>query len=86
MLTPMQILLPPDITQRLADALARAGTREIGGVLMGEHIDENVFRVKNITIQHHGGSFAAFMRMVQDVITPLTEFFRVTNILLRTRR
>ncbi len=75
----MQILLPPDIAQRLSTALERAGTREIGGVLMGEHIGENVFRVKNITIQQHGGSFAAFVRMVQDVIAPLTEFFRATN-------
>lgn len=75
----MQILLPPNIVQRLQNALERAGTREIGGILMGEHISERVFRVKDLTIQYHGGSFAAFVRRVQDVIVPLTAFFRATN-------
>ena len=75
----MQILLPPDIIQRLSAALGRAGVREIGGILMGEQIGENIFRVKNITVQQHGGSFAAFVRMVLDVIAPLTDFFRATN-------
>jgi len=75
----LQILLPPEVIQRLAAALERAGAREIGGILMGEHIDEGVFRVKGVTIQHYGGSFAAFVRKVQDVIAPLTEFFRATD-------
>ncbi len=76
---PMQIQLPPNAMQRLTTALEWAGTREIGGILMGEHISENVFRVKDMTIQQHGGSFAAFVRIVQDILTPLTEFFRSTN-------
>src|SRR5215213_1104975 len=76
---PMQIQLPPNAVQCLTTALEQADTREIGGILMGEHISENVFRVKDMTIQQHGGSFAAFVRMVQDVLMPLTEFFRATN-------
>lgn len=46
---------------------------------MGEHIGAAVFRVKNLTIQHQGGTFASFVRKVQDIINPLTEFFRNTN-------
>ncbi len=75
----MQLLLPPKIGEQLVTALARAGTREIGGILMGEHLAENVFRVTNLTIQRHGGSFATFLRVVQDIIEPLRIFFRATN-------
>ena len=40
---------------------------------------ENIFRVKDLTIQHHGGSFATFWRAVQDIVMPLRSFFRVTH-------
>lgn len=75
----MQILLPPEPVQRLSAALVRAGRREIGGILMGEHIGEGVFCVKDLTIQPYGGSFATFVRAVQDILAPLTQFFRTTN-------
>ncbi len=79
MQTLMQILLPPEPAQRLRAALVRAGTREIGGILMGEHIGEQAFRVKDLTIQPSAGSFASFVRAVQDMLAPLTQFFRTTN-------
>jgi [CysO sulfur-carrier protein]-S-L-cysteine hydrolase len=75
----MQILLPPDIIERLIHALEQADTREIGGILMGEHIAENVFRVKDLTVQQHSGSFVTFVRMLQDIIAPLRHFFQATN-------
>ena len=75
----MQLLLPPEIVQRLVTALQKAGPREIGGILMGEHVRENVFRVKDFTVQYHGGTLATFWRVVQDITTPLRKFFRSTN-------
>ena len=75
----MRLLLPPDIAQKLRAALDKAAHREIGGILMGEHIADDVFRVNALTVQRRGGSFAAFLRTVQDFITPLKNFFRVTN-------
>lgn len=75
----MELLLPLEVTERLVDALTKAGQREIGGILMAEHVAENIFRVRDLTIQRRGGSFATFMRAVQLVIGPLREFFRVTN-------
>lgn len=75
----MQLLLPPDLTVRLIEALYKAGRREIGGILMGEHVAKGVFRVKNLTIQRRGGTFASFVRAIQDVIGPLRNFFRSTN-------
>ena len=75
----MQILLPPEIVERLVTALDKAGDREIGGILMGEHIAENVFRVKDLTIQRHSGSFATFLRLVQGFLKPLRRFFHTTD-------
>lgn len=75
----MELILPPDIIRKLNEALSKAGTREIGGILMGEHIAENQFQVSDITVQHYGGSFATFLRVVQEVVGPLRRFFQVTN-------
>lgn len=75
----MKLLLPPEVKGRLVDALAKAGRREVGGILMAEHVAENVFRVRDLTIQRRGGSFATFVRAVQSVLGPLGEFFRATG-------
>jgi len=75
----VKLLLPHDIAVRLISALQKAKQREIGGILMGEHLAENVFRVRKLTIQRRGGSFATFVRAVQSIIGPLQEFFRATN-------
>jgi len=60
-------------------ALDKAARREIGGILMGEHVAEGVFRVKDLTIQRRGGTFASFVRIIQEAIGPLRSFFRATN-------
>lgn len=46
---------------------------------MGEHIAEGVFEVREVTIQRMGGTFATFLRTVQDMIHSLGNFFRTTN-------
>ena len=71
----MQILLPSQSEQRLIVALKEAGHREIGGILMGEHVADAVYRVRDLTIQHHGGTFASFMRLIQEILNPLKRFF-----------
>ncbi|OGP54660.1 MAG: hypothetical protein A2162_04060 [Deltaproteobacteria bacterium RBG_13_52_11b] len=71
----MQLLVPPEIATRLADALAQAGRREIGGILMGEHVGPDCFRVKDLTIQRKGGTFAAFIRLVAEILAPIRAFF-----------
>lgn len=75
----MQLLIPPDITALLVNALSSAGQREIGGILMGEHVGPNTFRVKELTIQRKGGTFAAFVRIVSDILAPLRAFFESTR-------
>jgi hypothetical protein len=75
----MQLLLPPDIVSRLVEALTQVGAREIGGVLMGEHVGVDTFRVKELTIQRKGGTFAAFIRIVTEILAPLRAFFNSTK-------
>ena len=72
----MKIYLPNQIEKRLILALEKAGTKEIGGVLMGEHIGEAEFRVVDLTIQKQRGTFAFFVRLVTDAVTSLQRFFK----------
>jgi hypothetical protein len=75
----MQLLIPPEITSQLVDALGQAGRREIGGILMGEHVGPDAFRVKELTIQRKGGTFAAFIRVVGEILPRLRAFFDATT-------
>lgn len=75
----MRLLVPPEIAVQLVDALARAGRREIGGILMGEHVGPDTFRIKALTIQSKGGTFAAFIRIVSEILAPLRLFFEETK-------
>lgn len=75
----MQLLIPPEISQQLVDALRQAGKWEIGGILMGEHIGPDTFRVREITIQRKRGTFAAFIRVVEEILAPLLAFFDTTK-------
>ena len=59
--------------------LKKAGPHEIGGVLMGEHIDEAEFCIVDLTIQEQFGSVAFFIRLVADIVKPLKEFFKQTG-------
>lgn len=75
----MQLLLPPKIINRLQRELRRAGKQEIGGLLMGEHIRDEVFRVVDISVQRSGGSQACFSRDPKDHQAQLQEFFARTG-------
>ena len=75
----MKIHLPTDIQKRLIPALEKAGPHEIGGVLMGEHIDDSEFRIVDLTIQEQLGGIAFFIRSVADIVKPLKGFFKRTG-------
>lgn len=64
------------LTSRLVKALKRAGDKEMGGILMGEHISDEIFRVKDLTIQSTGGTSSFFLRTVNDFLKPLQGFFK----------
>lgn len=75
----MQLLLAPQIAKRLKRELRRAGRREIGGLLMGEHVHDEVFRVVDISVQRSGGSHACFIRQPKDHEAHLKRFFASTG-------
>lgn len=75
----MQLLLPSRLIQRLQTELKRAGDREIGGLLMGEQVRDEVFRIVDISVQRSGGDQACFVRQPKDHQKALKKFFARTG-------
>jgi integrative and conjugative element protein (TIGR02256 family) len=75
----MQLLLPSRLIQRLQSELKRAGNREIGGLLMGEHVRHEVFRIVDISVQRSGGDRACFIRRPEEHKKTLRKFFARTG-------
>lgn len=74
----LTLILPPEVITVLEQALRRAGQREIGGVLMAEHVRVNEFVVRDISI-HRRGTFVSFFRRIEEAWTTLSRFFRRTK-------
>ncbi|WP_433694607.1 Mov34/MPN/PAD-1 family protein [Herbaspirillum seropedicae] len=74
----LTINLPNKEQRLLVTALRRAGSREIGGILMAEHVGHNEFTVRKLTI-HKPGSFAYFVRRIDEIGQSLWGFFQVTK-------
>lgn len=75
----IKVILPKQIETQIKQELEQAGSREIGGVLMGEHVSENTFRISDITIQRQGGTVIKFIRNIKEAILKLNGFFTRTN-------
>jgi [CysO sulfur-carrier protein]-S-L-cysteine hydrolase len=74
----VKIILPSLIEQELAVALCKAGQQEIGGILMGKHVVEDIYQIQDITVQREAGTFASLVRLAEDIVVPLHHFFRKT--------
>lgn len=74
----LNLVLPPEIAQVILTALREAGSREIGGILMAEHIGQNEFKVCDVTV-HRRGAIASFVRLIEDAIGKLRLFFQRTD-------
>jgi integrative and conjugative element protein (TIGR02256 family) len=72
------LILPPEQAETLRVALNNAGHREIGGVLMGEHVGPDEFVVRELTV-HRRGSFASFLRRIEDALGQMRDFFKRTG-------
>lgn len=75
----IKIILPKHIEVQIKEELEEAGRREIGGVLMGEHVSKNAFRISDITVQRQGGTVITFIRDIKESLQKLREFFKRTN-------
>jgi proteasome lid subunit RPN8/RPN11 len=74
----MILLLPLKIIERLRREL-RGGRREIGGVLVGEHLSAHTFRIVDMSVQRRGGTAAHFVRDPEHAKAFLAEFFARTG-------
>ena len=75
----MNVIVPGKISNRIKAELEKAGSREIGGILLGEHTNDNEFQIRDITIQRTSGGIAFFERIAHCVIEPLKKFFARTG-------
>lgn len=76
----IKLILPKAIEQELMKELIVAGRQEIGGVLLGEHVSEGLFRISDFTIQRSGGTVVSFIRQIQQSLkNRLTDFFIKTK-------
>lgn len=75
----MKILLAAQVTKRLRRELRRAGSREIGGLLMGEDLGGGLFRIVEVSVQRSGGTHACFIRNPKDHQVYLEAFFARTG-------
>jgi hypothetical protein len=74
----MKLLLPQKIIERLRSEV-RGRSREIGGVLVGEHLEGETFRIVDLSIQVSGGTAAHFIRDDIQAWAFLRDFFRRTG-------
>lgn len=79
MTTRMRLLLTATILKHLRRELRRAGSREIGGLIMGEHVCDDVFRVVDVSVQRTGGSRGHFVRDPANHDAQLRSFFARTR-------
>jgi [CysO sulfur-carrier protein]-S-L-cysteine hydrolase len=58
----LKIVLPRVVIDLWRSELRKAGPREIGGVLMGEAVAQDTFRVIEASVQRDGGTATSFVR------------------------
>ena len=75
----MKLQVHPEQLQTLAAHLAKAGDREIGGVLVGEHMSENVFRLVDLSFQVSPGTDSCFVRRPDEHERFFADFFERTG-------
>lgn len=73
------ILIPQKIREQLCAVLQAAGDNEIGGILMGEHVAENTFRIVEVSAQSQRGTRSYFLRQLREALFHLTSFFQRTH-------
>ncbi len=75
----MKLLLPRSILKRLRHDLRSGKRREIGGLVLGEHVEGETFRVVELTVQKTGGSPVHFIRDPALHQQQLDDFFARTG-------
>jgi integrative and conjugative element protein (TIGR02256 family) len=72
--------LTRQILKQLQSELGRAQRCEIGGLLLGEHLEGETFRLVEVTVQRSGGSAVHFVRDPALNQKQLDDFFKRTGV------
>lgn len=75
----MRILISDHVIATLQSELKAARRREIGGVLVGERLDGDLFRIADLSVQRDGGSSITFERDPVQHRAFLDDFFARTG-------
>jgi integrative and conjugative element protein (TIGR02256 family) len=75
----MKIRLPPALQRRLKGELVLAKYREVGGLLMAEHLSDDDYRIVDLSVQRTGGSAVCFIRDPKKHRAQLDRFFARTG-------
>ena len=75
----MQLLLPNNVLRKMRGHMLRAVRREIGGMIMGEEIGEQKFRIVDFSVDTKSGTLMDFVRNADDHDQALAEFFERTE-------
>lgn len=59
----LRLRLPSPLLERLQATLHTAGSNEVGGVLVGEHVTENAFHLVDLSVQATPGNHVCFVRL-----------------------
>ena len=73
------ISLPNKQRVRLRTCLRGAGRREIGGILMGEQVAPDQFRIVDFSVDDKTGTAAHFVRSPEHHVEALESFFQKTG-------
>lgn len=75
----MQLVLPSDVRRTMRRHMVRARKREIGGMLMGEEIGDQCFRIIDFSVDDVSGTNAHFVRDADHHDRELLAFFQKTG-------
>lgn len=75
----MRLILPNNVFWKLRYHMIRARKREIGGMIMGEQIDGQQFRIACLTIDTKTGTVGNFFRSSDEHEKALASFFDRTG-------
>lgn len=73
------LLLPSDVVRRMRRHMFSASRREIGGMLMGEEIGDQQFRIVDFSVDAETGTKAHFVRDADQHDQALAAFFDSTD-------
>ena len=75
----MQLFLPDEILRKMRSNMIRAVRREIGGMIMGEEIGKQQFRIVDFSVDKKSGTSSGFVRNADNHDQVLSDFFKRTN-------